>query len=131
MPTKQYGVLPYVKRGSRPQLVLITSRTSGAWIFPKGKRIPGKGRRGSALQEAFEEAGLVGRLDKRIAFRRVILRSGGKIDLTLYVLRVDKVLKRWPEQKQRDRILVSPERAEKLVDCPQLRRCVKEWRRVA
>ncbi|WP_121068004.1 NUDIX hydrolase [Chachezhania antarctica] len=131
MPTKQYGVLPYVRRGGKAHLVLVTSRTSRSWIFPKGARVSGKSRRGTALQEAFEEAGLIGRIDPQFQFREIIVRQGRKIELTVYALRVEKVLKRWPEQKQRRRIVVPAGEAGKMVDCPQLRRCVKQWRRAS
>jgi len=128
---KQYGVLPYVRRGGKAELVLITSRTSQRWIFPKGARVAGKSRRGSALQEAFEEAGLIGRIDPRFEFREIIVRNGRKIELTIFALRVEKLLKSWPEQKQRDRIVVPADKARKMVNCPQLRRCVKQWRRAS
>ena len=64
LPQKQYGVLPYFQQSGKIKIILITSRISNQWIVPKGNRVPNKSKRESALLEAYEEAGLTGRLDK-------------------------------------------------------------------
>ena len=107
---------------------MISSRTSGQWIVPKGNLIPNKSKRESALQEAYEEAGLTGKLDNNFKFRLFINRRGVKTDLTLYAMHVDKhLLKKWPESHQRKRIEVSCERAKSLVLWPKFREAVKLW----
>jgi 8-oxo-dGTP pyrophosphatase MutT (NUDIX family) len=63
---RQYGALPYrLRPGSRPQFMLITSRESRRWVIPKGWPKKGKSPQHSAAREAFEEAGVVGAVDKR------------------------------------------------------------------
>jgi 8-oxo-dGTP pyrophosphatase MutT (NUDIX family) len=63
---RQYGALPYrLRPGSRPQFMLITSRESRRWVIPKGWPKKGKSPQHSAAGEAFEEAGVVGAVDKR------------------------------------------------------------------
>ena len=102
---KQYGVIPYFKRSGKTKIILITSRSSGQWIVPKGNLIAKRSKRGSALLEAYEEAGLTGELDKNFKFRLFIMSHGKKTDLTLYPMRVNKrLLKKWPESHQRKRI---------------------------
>lgn len=43
---------------------MITSRNKGKWIIPKGVIEPCMTPQGSALQEAFEEAGVDGDVDE-------------------------------------------------------------------
>ena len=53
----QYGALPYrLRRGSRAQFMLITSRETRRWVIPKGWPRNGKSPQYSAAREAFEEA---------------------------------------------------------------------------
>jgi len=106
---------------------LVTSRTSGNWIFPKGNRVSVKSKRKTALQEAFEEAGVIGRLDKKGKMRILLHRPDHNIDLTLYPMCVEKILKIWPEQHQRLRTIVSSKKAIMLLRNSELRHCIKQW----
>ena len=127
---KQYGVLPYLQRSGKTKIILITSRNSNQWIVPKGNRIAQKSKRETALQEAYEEAGLTGQLDQNFKFRLLIMSHGIKTDLTLYPMRVNKPLvKKWLESHQRKRIEVSCDRAESLVIWPEFRDCMKLWKK--
>ena len=127
---KQYGVIPYFKRSGKTKIILITSRSSGQWIVPKGNLIAKRSKRGSALLEAYEEAGLTGELDKNFKFRLFIMSHGKKTDLTLYPMRVNKrLLKKWPESHQRKRIEVSCAQAQSLVLWPKFRAAIKLWQK--
>lgn len=57
------------------------------------------------------------------------LQGGKKVCLTLYPMRVDKLLKHWPEERERKRIVVSRTEAEKLVRCSGMRRGLKHLAR--
>lgn len=127
---KQYGVIPYLKRSGKTKIILITSRSSGQWIVPKGNLIAKRTKRESALLEAYEEAGLTGEIDKDFKFRLFIMSHGKKTDLTLYSMRVNKhLIKKWPESHQRKRIEVSCERAQALVLWPNFRTALKLWQK--
>jgi len=127
---KQYGVIPYLKRSGKTKIILITSRSSGQWIVPKGNLIAKRTKRESALLEAYEEAGLTGEIDKESKFRLFIMSHGKKTDLTLYSMRVNKhLIKKWPESHQRKRIEVSCERAQALVLWPNFRTALKLWQK--
>lgn len=127
---KQYGVLPYIQRSGKTKIILITSRNSNQWIVPKGNRITQKSKRESALQEAYEEAGLTGELDQNFKFRLFIMSHGIKTDLTLYPMRINKhLIKKWPESHQRKRIEVSCEQAQSLVLWPKFRTGIKLWKK--
>ena len=129
-PNKQYGVIPYFLQSGKLKIIIITSRNSNQWIVPKGNRVPNKSKRESALLEAYEEAGLTGRLDKDLKFRISIMSHGKKVDLTLYPMRVTKrLIKKWPESHQRKRIEVSCNQAQSLVLWPNFKICIKLLRK--
>ena len=59
----QYGVLPYrVDARGRLEILLITSKERRRWVIPKGNPIPFFLNYESAAREAFEEAGVEGRI---------------------------------------------------------------------
>ena len=127
---KQFGVLPYFKKAGKIKIILITRRNSKRWIVPKGKQMPHKTKRESALQEAYEESGSIGLLDEKLKFRIRIISHGKKTDLTLYPMRVNKpLIKKWPERHQRKRIEVSCEQALSLVVWPEFGASIKLWKK--
>jgi 8-oxo-dGTP pyrophosphatase MutT (NUDIX family) len=59
----QYGALPYRRNDSaRMEVMLVTSRETRRWIIPKGWPQKGRTPHRSAAREAYEEAGVVGRV---------------------------------------------------------------------
>ncbi len=127
---KQFGVLPYYIKSGKIKIILITSRSSNQWIVPKGNQMPHKTKRESALQEAYEEAGLIGLLDKKAKFHISIMSHGKKTDLTLYPMRVNRpLIKKWPEKHQRKRIEVTREEAQSLVVWPEFKAFIKLWKK--
>src|SRR5271156_4832943 len=59
----QYAALPYrVSARARTEIMLITSRETRRWIIPKGWPQKGRAPHRSAAREAFEEAGVVGKV---------------------------------------------------------------------
>ena len=62
----QYGALPYrIGASGELELLLVTSRGRGRWIIPKGWPIKGLTPRKAAAREAFEEAGIRGKIGAR------------------------------------------------------------------
>src|ERR1700694_452953 len=62
----QYAALPYRAKGkSELEIMLVTSRGSRRWIIPKGWPKRGIPPHDTAATEAFEEAGVVGKVSKR------------------------------------------------------------------
>lgn len=129
MADKQFGVIPLIKEDGKVRVVLVTSRTNRNWIFPKGGLIDGQSAQDSALQEAYEEAGIRGRIKGRMKFTALLERPDRNIDLTLFPMRVVKLLRTWPEDGERRRIVVSLTEAETLLGYPAMRRCLREWMR--
>jgi len=71
-PRQQVAAVCYRFRGSRLEFLLVQT-SGGRWIFPKGGVEPGRTHAESAALEAFEEAGVHGRIEK-IAFTRYYRR---------------------------------------------------------
>lgn len=91
------------------EFLLVTSRTSKHWLLPKGWPIPGKSGLESALQEAFEEAGIHAKGPDtplgRYPFIKV-LHDATELPCTMAVYAVGNIeeLTEWPEKDQRDRM---------------------------
>ncbi|MDF7806075.1 NUDIX domain-containing protein [Pontiellaceae bacterium B12219] len=126
---KQYGTIPFIRGKNGIEVVLITS-ASGYWIFPKGQYEKRHGKRGTAKLEAFEEAGLKGKIFKEYAYRtKVIIRSGEQVQLTLYAFEVQSFSTQWKEERRRERRLVSIDDAKKLITSDKLMKCLEKFER--
>lgn len=124
---KQYGVIPYVQDGDKIKFVIITSRTNSYWIFPKGNLVKKKDKFESACQEAWEEAGVTGVIDKKVTFAFDYQDHGRHHKIKLYPMKVEKVSDDWPEKSSRKRKVVSPEKAVKLVEIDGFAECLKAF----
>jgi 8-oxo-dGTP pyrophosphatase MutT (NUDIX family) len=101
---RQSGALPYSVIDGRVVFLLITSRRTGRWIFPKGDIEPGMTPWESAAVEAMEEAGVSGQIAKEPigSYRSSASADGSSlIDVDLYPLRVETQLDVWKEMDQR------------------------------
>ncbi len=120
----QVGVIPITKEG---HIVLVTTRSGDYWIFPKGNREKGRSDRAVARLEAFEEAGVKGVMKRKSHDFKTPL---GKVKrLRLYPMQVKVILKKFPEQKMRKRVIVPFEKAEKLVqtDLQLILQKIRKW----
>ncbi|MEP0314148.1 NUDIX hydrolase [Hyphomonas sp.] len=126
----QFGVLPWrFGRDGEIRILLITSRTRGRWIVPKGWLVKGRSPAQSAAQEAFEEAGIIGQIHSRPLgeYRYTKVggdRSGERCRVTLFGFRVQGTLINWPEQHERQRRWLSLGDAARTIDEPDLARLV-------
>jgi 8-oxo-dGTP pyrophosphatase MutT (NUDIX family) len=123
---KQVAALPW-RLGAEGELeiLLVTSRISKHWLLPKGWPMDGKSNSKSALQEAFEEAGIEGRISKaRLGkfFYRKIAEDGTSDPCTVsvFALRVARELPDWPERGQRRRQWYTVDAAAAVVFVPAL-----------
>jgi 8-oxo-dGTP pyrophosphatase MutT (NUDIX family) len=104
----QVAALPYRVIGGRVEVLLITSRGKQRWIFPKGWTEKGTKPHAMAAREAFEEAGVRGRIEKQpygfyhYTKRRTDKRLA-KCRVAVYLLEVEEELADWPEQAERER----------------------------
>jgi 8-oxo-dGTP pyrophosphatase MutT (NUDIX family) len=98
---RQSGALPYSIVDGRVVFLLVTSRRTGRWIFPKGSISSGMTPWDSAAKEALEEAGVVGEIASDVIGTYRNSDKGVLIDVDLYPLRVESQLDTWDEMDQR------------------------------
>jgi 8-oxo-dGTP pyrophosphatase MutT (NUDIX family) len=116
-PRQQVGALPFRRdKGGDVQVMLVTSRGTRRWVIPKGNPIKGLKIHRSAEREAFEEAGVLGRISKkpvgRFAYEKH-LKSGATVpcEVAVFALQVEKQRKHWPEMAEREWRWFSPDEA--------------------
>lgn len=90
------------------EVLLITSRTQGRWILPKGNIPLDCAPHEAAAREAFEEAGVAGRVSSEAigTYRQVKSRLDGPpvlIQVHAYSLEEVRQHATWPEMDQRQR----------------------------
>ena len=121
----QFGALCYRIKRDKVQVLLVTSRGSRRWIVPKGWPMEARTPASSALQEAWEEAGVIGRTDGPCLGVFTYAKDRGRDDdvsciVMLYPIAVKELTKKYPETGQRRRRWVSRKKAAKLVEEPDL-----------
>jgi 8-oxo-dGTP pyrophosphatase MutT (NUDIX family) len=105
---------------------LITSRGGKRWVVPKGCLEPGKTAGQIALQEAWEEAGLLGTLEREPIGSYAYEKFGNVYHVTAFVMEVTEARVDWPESLERDRIWLRPISALTRVDNLGLRRLMRK-----
>lgn len=122
---RQSAALPLVGQGAALRVVLVTSRETRRWVIPKGWIEPNEPPHRSAAREAFEEAGLLGEADNHplglYAYPKRLARGGAvTTEVLVFRFRVARLLRDWPERRERDRRLFTPAAAAALVAEPGL-----------
>ncbi|KHA51631.1 NUDIX hydrolase [Sulfitobacter geojensis] len=125
----QFGALCYRVRRGKVQILVITSRRSKRWIVPKGWPMEGKTPAASAAQEAWEEAGVRGKVGETALGAYTYGKTtawGGDLScvVMLYPVLVKSLAKSFPESGQRRRKWVSRKKAAKKVDEEGLARLI-------
>ena len=113
--------------GDDKQVLLVTSRGTGRWIIPKGWPIRGLGSSQTALQEAWEEAGVqgtgassdpIGSYASEKTLKRGLPLT---VETLVYPVDVKDLASDFPEAGQRVRRWTTPSEAANLVDEPELK----------
>jgi 8-oxo-dGTP pyrophosphatase MutT (NUDIX family) len=115
-PRVQFAALPFRLVEERLEVLLITSRETRRWIIPKGWAEKGTKPHTMAAREAFEEAGVRGkvgklpygsyRYEKRLTEKRSV-----ECQVTVFLLEVEQEMEDWPEKGERERRWLSPSQA--------------------
>ena len=103
------------------EVCLVTSRNGKRWVAPKGCMEPGKTAGEIALQEAWEEAGLVGVLEAEPIGSYVYQKDGFTCHVIVFLMEVTRESATWPEQSFRRRRWLSATKAAERVADPGLR----------
>lgn len=124
---KQLGVLAYEFHRDQVWLVLVTNRKGTRWILPKGQPEASLSGKKVAIMEAYEEAGILGEINREIAPVEVEVQTNrGRVRLIVYPMRIRKLMSKFPENKLRKRLLLDSEKALRKLDKKPLKICVKK-----
>jgi 8-oxo-dGTP pyrophosphatase MutT (NUDIX family) len=122
---QQVAALCWRLRKGTLQFVLITSRDTGRWVIPKGWPVPGLAPSAAAANEAWEEAGVIGRIGDqplgdypyhKVTSPALTIRCA----VTVFPMRVSELKRNFPEAKERRRSWFDADKAAKLVAEPEL-----------
>ncbi|QYX57826.1 NUDIX hydrolase [Roseovarius sp. SCSIO 43702] len=108
------------------EVLMITSRDTGRWILPKGWLVEDKDAPQSALQEAWEEAGVEPPAEAPVHIGHYHydkgLDGGYTVPVRVELFRIDvtELADSYPEARERARLWLSPEKAAQRVDEPEL-----------
>ncbi|WP_300016107.1 NUDIX hydrolase [uncultured Roseobacter sp.] len=128
----QFAALCYRVQKGKIRVLMITSRGSKRWIVPKGWPMDGLTPAGSAVQEAWEEAGVRGASDGRclgiFSYSKDAEDLGALPCLAMvYAVEVETLADDYPEAGQRERAWMSRKKAARLVDEPELARILRDF----
>ncbi len=121
----QFGALCWRRQGNEVQILMVTSRRRKRWIIPKGWPKNGATPADAAACEAWEEAGVEGKV-KPVCLG--IFSYSKEIDereplpcvVAVFPLRVKKMRGSFPEKGQRRRKWMSLKKAAELADDREL-----------
>lgn len=111
---KQSGCVVYRKTEGKIEFLLVQKKESNSWGFPKGGVQGTLTEKESAAKETFEEAGVEGRVGKRLG--EYLYKKNGRNQIVfMYPMLVTKELDTWPEQSWRQRQWFSEEDAKVII----------------
>ena len=128
----QFGALPWRFADGKLEVLLVTSRDTGRWIIPKGWPMDGATPAEAAATEAFEEAGVEGKLSHQVIGFYGYLKQMDDADdfpivVAVFPIRVKRLLSDWPEKADRKRRWFSAKKAANLVAEPELRQIIRHF----
>jgi len=117
----KWGVIPFRGTGNENIEFLIVSTKNGNWGLPKGNLMKKLGSKGTALQEAYEEAGIIG----SVVDQKISAKVKGKI-MAFYPMEVKNELAVWPESEWRQRKWIYSNEAKDYLNHGSLRSILEE-----
>ena len=122
------------KRNSQLEILLITSLNSKRWIVPKGWPEAELSAAENAAREAFEEAGVTGKVGPQPIGTYHYLKEkkdgGGRpCSVDVFALAVTKQSDDWPEKNVRQLAWMPLEQAAAQISEPGLRQIIRNFRK--
>jgi 8-oxo-dGTP pyrophosphatase MutT (NUDIX family) len=132
-PRKQVAALPYARVNGAIKVMLVTSRETGRPVLPKGWAEKSLSDPEAAEREAFEEAGLKGKISKKPVGSYDYVKIVGPgfalpCTVAVYPLQIRKHLKIWPEKAERERLWLTIEEAASRVAEPELAKILRNFK---
>lgn len=108
-------------RGSL-EILLVTSRDTGRWVIPKGTIRRRESTYRAAQREAFEEAGVSGKIRKAASgYYNYVKDDDQRLVVVAHLLKTTDEANEFPEHGERQRLWVAPTAAASMVDEPELK----------
>lgn len=127
----QFAALCFRVRNKKVQFLLVTSRNTGRWVVPKGWPMDNMTPQDAALQEAWEEAGVKGKVVGNTVGIYSYAKQLGEEKLpcvvALFPVKVQSLAKTFPESAQRKRKWATGKKAAALLDEPELAQIVRNF----
>ena len=122
------------KNGRGLEVLLITSLNSKRWIVPKGWPEPEFSLAENAAREAFEEAGVTGKINPQPIGHYHYLKErkdggGMPCSVEVFALAVTEQLDDWPEKNVRELAWLPVDQAAARIAEPGLRQLLKDFRK--
>ena len=110
--SEQVAAVCYRVRKSGVEFLLVETR-GGRWTFPKGGAEPGLTHAQAAALEAFEEAGVHGRIEEAAFAQYVRLKGAARIEVVVNVHLCEVLSLDPPQESGRHPTWFTPEKARK------------------
>jgi 8-oxo-dGTP pyrophosphatase MutT (NUDIX family) len=123
---RQSSVIPYCRQNGLVEVLLITSTRQKHWIVPKGWLAIGFSAATSAAKEAWEEAGVTGRVITPEIAIYPDRKWGYPCQVEVFLLCVEAMHEEWPEAQKRKRQWLSLTEAAKQVQGKPLKRLFRK-----
>lgn len=132
----QFAALCFRVVRGKTEVLLVTSRRTSRWIVPKGWPMEGKTPAESAAIEAWEEAGVIGKVNPRCLglfsyFKELEDSDDPKDGLPcvamVYAIQVKSMSDDFPEAGQRKRKWLRLKKAAERVDEPELAHILRDF----
>jgi len=128
----QFATLCFRMVRDKPEILLVTSRGTKRWIVPKGWPMDGKTPSECAEIEAWEEAGVRGKVYERclgLFSYHKLLEPKKELPCVamLYAMKVKTVSANYPEMDQRRRKWLSPKKAAARIAEPELAEIIRNF----
>jgi len=127
MSRKEIGAFVYQQDDEGLKVMLVTNRQQTRWILPKGQAEKDLTDKEVAHDEAYEEAGVIGTIDRRIKKRKIKYKTRtGPVTLHVYTMQLVHVFEQWPESYFRQRKMVTIDTAIKMVTKKSLKKLLQQ-----
>ena len=128
----QFGALCWRQHKDEVQVLLVTSMKSRRWILPKGWPVHDATPAEAALTEAWEEAGVIGKVKTAclgiFSYRKELSDDSNlPCVVAVFPVKVKNLEKNWPEKERRKRKWYSLKKAANLVKEPELSAILKKF----
>ncbi len=121
----QIAAIPLRRIEDRTEILLVTSRDTGRWVVPKGWPWPNIADHDAAAGEAWEEAGVRGKIKPKcigdFTYAKRLEKKSFLVKVFVFALEVKEVASSWPEKGQRRRRWFSAAKAAEAVDEDELK----------